>query len=158
MSWTPEEERLLKQLLKQKKPISKIETEFKSRLDKKLPGFRKFRSEKSLNKKILSVIDLESADIYDSRWNKIKQMNQEYKMSTEKNTVGLNISRDVKIISLSDIHFPFALEDEIMKALKLHADADIVVLNGDILDGYIYSTFEKAKRIAALKEYIAAFE
>ena len=43
-------------------------------------------------------------------------------------------------------------------ALDQHLDADIVVLNGDILDGYIFSTFSKAKRIAAIKEYQAAYD
>ena len=160
MSWTPEEERLLKKLLKSNSDLETVIKEFKTRLDKKLPGFRKFRSGKALSKKIQVSGDLVSqiTDVYDVRWEKVKQMNKEYKMSTEKNQVGLNVSCDIKIVSLLDIHFPFALEDEIMSALKLHADADIIVLNGDILDGYIYSTFEKAKRIAALKEYIAAFE
>lgn len=158
MSWTPEEERLLKKLLTQKQNLSKIQQEFKSRLNKRLPGFKKFRSEKSLNKRIESLDVSKSVDVYDSRWEKIKQMNKEHKMLTEKISVGLNVEPEVKILCLSDIHFPFALEEEIMKALKEHSDADIVVFNGDILDGYIYSTFAKAKRIAALKEYIAAFE
>ena len=157
MSWTPEEERLLKSLIK--KDVKQIEKEFKKRFDKKLPGFRKYRSEKAITKRHTLLKDKDqSPDPYNLRWEKIKAMNKEHKMLTEKNSVGLNVKPEVKILCLSDIHFPFALEDEIMAALKEHSDADIVVFNGDILDGYIYSTFAKAKRIAALKEYIAAFE
>ena len=74
-----------------------------------------------------------------------------------KKQVGLVEEPVRKILTLSDIHFPFALVDELQKAIELHSDADVVVLNGDILDGYIFSTYGTAKRIAALKEYIAAF-
>jgi predicted phosphodiesterase len=162
MSWTPEEERLLSKLLKEK-TLDQIETELKNRYDKKLPGFKKYRSKKAIQKKCAtepfsSNNKRPTVDKFDKRWEEIKKMNEEHKMLTEKNSIGLNINPEVKILCLSDIHFPFALEDEIKTALEKHADADIVVFNGDILDGYIYSTFAKAKRIAALKEYIAAFE
>jgi predicted phosphodiesterase len=58
---------------------------------------------------------------------------------------------------LSDIHFPFARVDLIDSILEQESDSDIVVVNGDLLEGYAASTFEKSKRIAALDEYRLAF-
>jgi predicted phosphodiesterase len=97
-------------------------------------------------------------DQYESRWNTIKQLGEEYKLIAEECTAGIISEVSRKIITLSDIHFPFAREDDIQQALHDHADADVVVLNGDILDGDVFSTYGGAKRIAALKEYAAAFE
>lgn len=160
--WNEEEEHLLR-LLIPTNSWNEIAEEFRRRRKKHLPGFKNERTSEAIRRKCGrdnlskdSVKDYE--DPYVSRWEYIKSLTQEYKEISERDSTGLEIKVSRKIISLSDIHFPFALEDELKKALEEHSDADIVVLNGDILDGYIYSTFSKAKRIAALKEYIAAFE
>ena len=160
--WNEEEEHLLR-LLIQTMNYKQISEEMNKRVDKKLPGFRRYRTEAAVRKKCsrdnLSSSSCENyEDPYEARWRYIKALTQEYKEDSEQIKDGIIANANKKIISLSDIHFPFALEDEIKKALEEHSDADMVVLNGDILDGYIYSTFSKAKRIAALKEYIAAFE
>lgn len=63
-----------------------------------------------------------------------------------------------KILSLSDIHFPFAANDLIAEAIEDHQDADVVVLNGDIVDGYAASRWPKFKRVIAIHEYMCAFE
>lgn len=158
--WSPEEEHLLR-LLKKTNTNEEIAEEFSKRHQKSLPGHTHFRSAEAIRKKcIRDNITEEStySDPYAQRWNQIKEMQKEYMMESEHLSFGIIEKPTRKILSLSDIHFPFALIDEIDKAIKLHSDADIVVLNGDILDGYIFSTYSKAKRIAALKEYMAAFE
>ena len=63
---------------------------------------------------------------------------QEYREQSVKKDLGLNTSKDKKIISFSDLHVPFFLWEDMQKALESHSDADIVVLNGDILDAYIF--------------------
>ena len=60
-------------------------------------------------------------------------------MASERETAGLVENANKKILSLSDIHFPFALEDELKIALETHSDADIVVLNGDIFNRISFS-------------------
>lgn len=160
--WNEEEEHLLRLLIPTNTYLE-ISKEFERRVNKKLPGFKKLRSEEAIRKKCSrdnitqeSFEDYE--DPYEARWDYIKYLTSEYKEESERLTDGIVENATRKILCFSDIHFPFALEDELKKAIEEHSDADIVVLNGDILDGYIYSTFSKAKRIAALKEYIAAFE
>jgi len=160
--WNEEEEHLLKTLISTKS-YEEIFYAFKERHSKCLPGFKKFRSLRAITKKcekqsITPQKYKKYEDPYKKRWERIKDITKEYKEKSESYSVGVNVDVSRKILCLSDIHFPFSLEDELKKALEEHADSDIVVLNGDILDGYIYSTFAKAKRIAALKEYMAAFE
>ena len=160
--WNEEEEHLLRTLITTK-THEQIAIEFERRRSKSLPGFKQRRTLSSIQKKCegdkitLSTCS-EYKDPYEKRWERIKEITKEYKEASEKITSGIVENANTKILTISDIHFPFSLEDEIFKALEEHSDADIVVLNGDILDGYIYSTWAKAKRIAALKEYMAAFE
>lgn len=160
--WNEEEEHLLR-LLIPTNSWNEIAEEFRRRKEKTLPGFKAERTAEAIRRKCsrdnLSKETIgDYIDPYQSRWEYIKELTREYKMASERETAGLVENANKKILSLSDIHFPFALEDELKIALETHSDADIVVLNGDILDGYIFSTFTKAKRIAALKEYMAAFE
>jgi predicted phosphodiesterase len=62
-----------------------------------------------------------------------------------------------KILSLSDIHFPMHNKEAIQTALDRDGDADILVLNGDLFEGYMWSSFEKNKVVAALAEYTMVF-
>lgn len=72
---------------------------------------------------------------------------------------GVNVGKiTTKILSLSDIHLPLTDMDLINRIVKEHADSDIVVLNGDIIDGYSFSTFPKESSIPAIDEYRAAFD
>lgn len=162
-NWNEEEEHLLRTLLKKNLTSKQIAVEFEIRRQKELPGFVKRRTQSAIESKckendLSSDLMQDYSDPYIERWERIKELTKEYRESSERLTDGLIENAEKKILCMSDIHFPFSLDSEIKKALIEHADADIIVFNGDILDGYIYSTFAKAKRIAALKEYMAAFE
>jgi predicted phosphodiesterase len=85
----------------------------------------------------------------------IREIESKYKAPQV--VTGLVNSVHTKILSLSDIHFPYANTDMLLAALDDHFDANIVVLNGDILEGYAYSTFEKNRKISPLDEYRQAF-
>jgi predicted phosphodiesterase len=63
-----------------------------------------------------------------------------------------------KILSLSDIHCPFHELDLIYKIIEEHKDADMCVLNGDIIDAYAVSSFSKDKHISLHTEYTQALE
>ena len=64
----------------------------------------------------------------------------------------------LKILSLSDIHFPFQNQELIDEIIDEHKDADILVLNGDLLDGYAASSFAKEKNIPMHLEYTMALD
>jgi predicted phosphodiesterase len=63
-----------------------------------------------------------------------------------------------KILSLSDLHFPFEDMDAINYALDQDGNADILVLNGDIIDGYCVSSYSKTQNIPLSIEYNKALD
>ena len=163
--WSVEEEHLLK-LLRPTNTYQEIEIEFQKRIDKGIRGFKHARTSEAVRKKcqrdkIASVAYEYTSDSNPimERWDTILNIQEQYKSESIERRRGLIDPKDItrKILSLSDIHFPLARLDLLADILNTHADADVVVLNGDILEGYIYSTFEKSRRIAALDEYRAAF-
>jgi predicted phosphodiesterase len=164
--WSAEEEHLLR-LLRATHGYSEISIEFKKRLDKQLPGFRCSRSSESIRKKCdREQITAESCTGYtadknpvQTRLNTIRDIQEKYrKMSILKRRGVISPDKITrKILSLSDIHFPLARLDLLAEAIADHMDANIVVLNGDILEGDIFSSYEKMRRIAALDEYNSGF-
>lgn len=60
---------------------------------------------------------------------------------------------NVKVVSLSDTHIPFHNNDVVNDMLDKHADADVLVLNGDILEHYSVSSWPKNKSIMLRHEY-----
>jgi predicted phosphodiesterase/predicted transcriptional regulator len=60
--------------------------------------------------------------------------------------------RKVKMLYLADLHIPFTMYKEVMNAVKKHSDADIVVINGDLLDLFAVSKFAKDKEVALRRE------
>lgn len=66
--------------------------------------------------------------------------------------------RNTKILSLSDLHIPFCDMELVDSIIEQHKDADVLVLNGDILDGYAPSSFAKDKAITMHTEYVECLE
>jgi predicted phosphodiesterase len=58
----------------------------------------------------------------------------------------LEITGPTKALILSDIHVPYHDRDSIMLAVERGADADLVILNGDITDCYEVSHFQPDPR------------
>jgi predicted phosphodiesterase len=163
MKWQEEEEHLLR-LLIPTNSYQEIAEEFARRLSKRLPGFSQERSYDAVRRKCtregITAENVENynTDPYGDRWESIKATLAEYALGAEHRSFGLVETVGRKILCISDLHFPFCLVDECTKAMELHSDANICVFNGDILDGFIFSTFGKARRVAALHEYRGAFE
>jgi predicted phosphodiesterase len=162
--WRPEEEHLLRILLPTNSQ-REIAEQINRRHDQGLPGFPCERTEEAIRKKIsrealnpVTFKEYRTINPLTERARKIAAIQKEYEDESEDYNVGRPTSAGVKILTLSDIHFPYARVDYLMEAVKAHEDADICVLNGDIFEGHVFSTFEKHKRIAALHEYQAAFE
>jgi predicted phosphodiesterase len=60
--------------------------------------------------------------------------------------------RAVKVLYMADLHIPFTNYSLVKHIIKEHSDADILVLNGDILDLFNVSTFAKDKTVALKRE------
>lgn len=67
--------------------------------------------------------------------------------------VDISDAKSRKILSLSDLHVPFHDKELIQSICEEHSDADIVVLNGDIMEAYAASTYSQDKLISILEEY-----
>jgi predicted phosphodiesterase len=157
MRWTPEEEYLL-QLFTGEKTFKEIAELICLKYEQGTLGFPVKRTFNAVRTKIAREGISEAPSSYDDAWKNIIDTAREFRAESSKLVLGLTSSRSRKIVSFSDLHIPFFLWEDMKAALKTHKDADIIVLNGDILDAYMFSTFEKTKNIAAIKEYIAAFD
>ena len=165
--WLEEEEHLLK-LLRKTKTYQQIADEFSRRLSIGSKGFRTERSADAIRKKCdRDGISPESTQEYTEEKNeytnfykKVKEIQKEFRSRSVIRNRGLVKTSDIarKILILSDIHFPFSRIDFINQIMDEHSDADICVINGDMLDGYAASVYPKGKTVCAALEYICAFE
>ena len=158
MKWTPEEEYLLISNLGEKS-YSEIAELFEKEYYSSTPGFSCKRSVAAIRTKVSrDKLVYGARNPYDESWKQIIKITKQFRLNSSKVSLGLTREKEKKILSFSDLHVPFFLWEDMQKALNEHSDANIVVLNGDILDAYIFSTFSKSKNIAAIKEYQAAFD
>lgn len=167
LRWLPQEEHLLR-ILRNKTDINGIAAEFAKRYINKASGFRSLRSADAIRRKCeRDNITPESCksyhkddNSYTQRLDKMRKIQDKFgelSVAHHKGLVGKNnIAR--KIIAISDIHIPFARIDLLELILEEHKGADAIVINGDLLDGYVFSSYEKDKVIPALIEYTLAFE
>ena len=97
---------------------------------------------------------------YSAAWKEITEIKAPYTDEYRKRSQGIVASGKKlrKILCLSDFHIPFDLEDLVHDAVKKHKDADVLVINGDLLDLYAISTWPKEKAIVLRKEYDIAME
>lgn len=58
-----------------------------------------------------------------------------------------------KVVSISDLHIPFVNDAVIKDMIDKHSDADILVVNGDLLEQYSVSKWPKSKGIVLQHEY-----
>ncbi len=157
MRWTPEEENFLIKKLGEMN-YEEISEAINEKYEARIPGFSTTRTHHAIRAKINRDKITPASRSYDDNWDYIIKNAKKYREQSVKKALGLTTSKEQKIISFSDLHIPFFLWEDMQKALEDHSDANTVVLNGDILDAYIFSTFSKSKSIAALKEYKMAFD
>ncbi|MNS95147.1 3',5'-cyclic adenosine monophosphate phosphodiesterase CpdA [compost metagenome] len=60
--------------------------------------------------------------------------------------------REVKILNIADLHIPFTDFKAVNKILLEHSDANILVINGDLLDLFAVSKYAKDKEVALKRE------
>lgn len=158
--WSEEEKSLLEKMRPQH-TITEVFQAFKKR------GF--IRSRKGIERKACNMgifykgrpnAVVPNPDEYSAAWKEITEIKKPYTDEYRKRTQGIIPSGKKlrKILCLSDFHIPFDLEDLIHDAVKKHKDADILVVNGDLLDLYAISTWPKEKAVVLRKEYDIAME
>ena len=157
MKWTAEEEIFLLENIS--KSLTELTDLFRTKWQKKSMGFPSIRTTNAIRSKInRDKITQNKENPYDDAWINVIKTAKEYRSKSMHLDLGLTDSKERKILTFSDLHIPFFLWEDMRVALSQHRDANYIVLNGDILDAYIFSTFSKSKRVAALKEYNAAFD
>jgi predicted phosphodiesterase len=159
--WSPEEEALLEQL-RPYLTITEILKEFEAK------GY--LRSRKAIERKACNMgifyigkptVKKNADDArYSAAWQKILGLKKAYKEDYEYRRIGIMNPKDAtrKILCISDFHIPFDRDDLIYAAIREHKDADILVVNGDMLDLYAVSTWPKERDIILRKEYDIAME
>jgi len=157
MKWTPEEEEFLVQNIINLN-YDELAEAITLKYANNTPGFSSARTRNAVRSKIQRDKITPESTSYEDSWQYIIKNAQKYREQSVKKDLGLNTSKHKKIISFSDLHVPFFLWEDMQKALSQHCDANVIVLNGDILDAYIFSTFSKSKNIAAIKEYRMVFD
>lgn len=73
-------------------------------------------------------------------------------------SIGNPKNANFKVLSLSDLHLPFYNEELLNEAINKHSDADVLVLNGDLLELYSVSRWPKSKSIILRHEYQMAVD
>jgi len=66
-------------------------------------------------------------------------------------------SKRIRIVAISDLHVPFVREDLLTRIIRKHSGAEYCVVNGDLFDNYLISTFPKSKEIPFAIEYASVF-
>ncbi len=66
------------------------------------------------------------------------------------------INACTKVLSLTDLHIPFHFDDIVAHGITEHADADVVVLGGDLLEVYALSGWLKSQFVPFREEFAMA--
>lgn len=164
-SWTPQEVNLLK-TLRPTHSNREIADEFERRAD--MGSSRIFaRSVDAIQKKCkrdeitaASTVDFDPQDAVVSRIEQLKVIQAKYKQPQVRIKRGVFDQSKIvrKIVSISDIHVPFADSDMLEEVVAEHAGPGVwLVINGDLLECYAYSFFTKHSSVTGLHEYQCAF-
>lgn len=91
---------------------------------------------------------------------RIEESKIQIELASERQFKDLGLPKDpaIKILCVSDLHFPFHNKKVVEHAIENHSDADILVVNGDIFEGFMVSKWPKKKTILLEWEYKLAAE
>ena len=164
--WSDQERETLKELVVKGLDALSIEVEFIKLKATSSVGFTAKRSTIAIKKKMSELAEEpEEFSPFDGHAEELKEMKLLYDKYGESfvSEVRSSSKKERFILSLSDVHIPFAPPDRIVATLErykkdLRDYNGIIVLNGDIMDQYGASIFTKFKDVSLLEEYRAAFE
>jgi len=159
--WTDEELELLQKMVTA--PASRVSRTIESLKAKGVSGFTVSRSDSAIRHKRLAMIqagklELPEEETFKSRLEQIQKIQERHYSGISRGEKNYRQKgQKTKILCLSDIHFPFARLDLLESAIKDHRDAQVLVLNGDIVEGYAFSSYEKSRLVYATEEYRCLF-
>lgn len=167
--WTDEEARIVHKLIEQDKLYREISTTLAQHgFDRSPEAVRKFykRTQDEFAEDpgeydiIEPVLEEQLEDKYHVAIERIRDMRDALvKVTSDKFVkVGRPVNADFKVLSMSDLHIPFENPKVIEFLIERHADADVLVLNGDIFEMHIVSKWPKSKTILLKHEYEIALE
>jgi len=165
MAWSDEEEKLLKEL-RPNCQLGEILKEFRTQ------GYN--RSKKAIERKCSNLglsyeppevlkeeENSKTKKILENAWEEIAKIKEKYKeeqIITRPRGIVNAGTKLRKILCLSDLHIPFERDDLIMEIIEEHKDADILVVNGDMMDLHAVSTFPKERSVPLRLEYNLAMK
>lgn len=159
--WTEQEEEILRKM--PTAPASRVMQVLESHRDKQDQGFDTVRSESAIRHKRAAMRqavpeDFPEPETFRSRFEEVQAIQSKHYSGVTKGVQNYRqTGKQTKILSFSDVHFPFARLDLLEQGMKDHADADILILNGDIIEGYAFSSYDKSRTIYATEEYRCLF-
>ncbi len=175
--WSPQETDFLITSTQAGLTASQISQQLNAKKAAHVPGFNYTRTPEAVSRKaerlnlksikdntppistVSSILATTPEERVQNTFEVLKQLQKQYRDDSKFVSTGINLPGPfIKILVLSDIHFPFARLDMLEQILIDHSDADIVVLNGDLMDAYALSAFHKDKRVPVIDEVICLFE
>ncbi len=165
MAWTEQEQQITLKLVEENKLYKDIQKALaKEGFDKSTEAIRSFirrnRKEKRINIE-RPAVQSSVPHTYKEAIEKIEKLREQLVKATisKFSCIGRpKLKATTKVLSLSDFHVPFDNSEVIEHALANHNDADILVVNGDLLELYAVSKWPKYKDIMLQWEYHIAFE
>lgn len=172
--WTDEEAKLLSELIAEEHLYREISNIMHQRGYNRTPeAIRKFYKRKiqPIIEEGLDSIEKEAREFRDPRepknaarfYNAIEDIramrDKLISITTDKFVkMGRPVETVSKVLSISDLHCPFENPSVIHHALENHGDADVLVVNGDLVEHYAVSSWPKEKAILLKWEYKIALE
>ena len=171
--WTDEEAKIVYKLIEKDKLYREISAALaKHGYDRSPEAVRKFykRNQDVFTEEVggeageYDIIEPALAEEYEEKYHlavqKIREMRDKLVKVTSDRfiKVGRPAKGDFKVLSLSDLHIPFENPKCIEFLIDKHADADVLVLNGDIFEMFVVSKWPKSKVVLLRHEYEIALE
>jgi predicted phosphodiesterase len=160
--WSQKEKEIAIVLYEEKKMYQEISKELKNKGYRRSPeAVRKFikrtgeRSDYVVPNKQGHYIDIKMEPDHSEALVEIEKRRKDlFNMVTERyEKVGNPGGRLHKVVSISDLHIPWVNDNVIADMISKHSDAEVLVVNGDILDQYSVSRWPKTKGILLRHEY-----
>jgi len=113
---------------------------------KVLEEFTKQRTEKTDIPQIENPLLATNDQLFDYK------RSDENRQAVQKRVEDRFVGREVKVLYLSDLHIPFTDYETVFRIVEQHSDANVCIVNGDLLDLFAVSKFSKNKHVALRKE------
>jgi len=112
------------------------------------PPIRALPDKRSMEYEGMNMLECDALSEMEQKRNELFNMNFD-----RYENIGKPKGKLHKILSIGDLHIPWVNDNVLRDALSKHSDADVLVVNGDILDQFSVSRWPKSKHILLRHEY-----